>query len=142
MLGIPLALFTGKLDISSLQVGTILLKAQPVPAVRINLHQMDAYPLVAHGKLAGEIYAYCKAAIQQPDTSNRHLEVYAPCHLVRDAQSGQLSALVQNIIWYTSEDLRSKAAESLLDVLSGRGGESFQFCNEPFLRIEINMNKR
>ncbi len=141
MLGIPFALFSGKFDISSLQVGTILLKNQPVPAVRINLYQMDAYPLVAHGKLAGEIYAYCRAAIQQPE-NNRHLEVVAPCHLVRDAQSGQLSALVQNIIWYTSENVRVKAAEALLEILDGKGGESFQFCNEPFLRIEINMNKR
>jgi hypothetical protein len=125
--------FSGKFIVHSLQAGIVLVKNQPAPAVQITLLQIQSYPVLAHGRLAGEIYAYCLAALEKKE---HHLEVYAPAYLMVGVD-GRLFPLVSSITWYVSPAVRDSAVSKVVETLNGKKEERFQLRQDPFAAFDI-----
>jgi hypothetical protein len=103
-----------------------------VPAVKILLHQTLNYSVLAHGRVAAEIYAYCFDAHQ---SGRRKVEAYAPCTMVEDQQSGSLMPVIVNITWHVPPALREQCADQIAAVLEGDvlGDETYPvFQGKPF----------
>ena len=114
--GTPVTNFNGAFLVNTMEIGSIIVSKQNIPAVRIVIQQMNSYTVLAHGSIAGEIYAYCFLAKENGDSK---LEAYAPCYLIAD-QNSALVPVVASITWYVSSALREKSADRVLDVLDGK----------------------
>ncbi|MEI6291967.1 MAG: hypothetical protein WCP19_16215 [Chloroflexota bacterium] len=129
--GTPVTNFNGAVLVDSLEVGSIIVSNQNIPAVRITIRQMVSYPVLAHGSVAGEIYAFCFMAHENGDFK---LEAYTPCYLIAD-QNGALVPVIASVTWYVSSALREKSADQILNVLNGKtlGDGSYpSFRQTPF----------
>jgi hypothetical protein len=128
----PIVNFNGALLVDSLEVGSLLISSKRVSAVKIMLHQTMNYSVLAHGRIAAEIYVYCFDAHQ---SGRRKLEVYAPSIMVEDRQSGRLLPVIANITWYVPPALREECADQITAVLGGDvlGDETYPvFQGKPF----------
>ncbi len=114
--GAPVTNFNGAFVVKSLEVGSIIVSKQRIPAVRIAVRQITSYTVLAHGAVAAEIYAYCHTAYEQGET---RLEAYTPCYLIAD-QHGNLAPVVASVTWYVSSALREESADKVLAVLNGK----------------------
>lgn len=124
--------FLGVIEINSLEIGSIEMDAQPIPAVRFLLKQNKPYLILASGHLAEEIYAYCVAAFEK---GIKGIDVKIACVLIMDIK-GSLHAAVSSIGWYTSRNLREHVAISILDVFERGTKSNFKTCDTPFIVVE------
>lgn len=133
MLGIPFTLFLGFIRPKSLQIGTVLVRGKPSPAVRVILRQrMIDYEIIATGsRFPAEFYAYCSAALSA-GLSDVH--VFLNCHLLKD-EEGRLVSLVSGAWWYAPEQVRQDAPYRIVQFMSGNGDDRFEFCKTPFFKI-------
>ena len=128
----PIINFNGAFLVDSLEVGSVLISSKRVSAVKIMLHQTLNYSVLAHGRIAAEIYVYCFDAHQN---GRRKLEVYAPSTMLEDQQRGSLMPVIENITWYVSPALRKQCADQIAAVLGGDvlGDETYPvFQGKPF----------
>jgi hypothetical protein len=129
---VPVIDFVGVIEINSLELGSIAMDAQPIPAVRFLLKQNKSYSILASGHLAEEVYAYCAAALEM---GIRGIDVKIACVLIMDIK-GSLHAAVSSISWYTSRNLREHVAVSILDVFEKGTESNFKTCDTPFIVVE------
>jgi hypothetical protein len=128
----PIVNFNGAFLVGSLEVGSLLISTKRVSAVKIMLHQTLNYSVLAHGRIAAEIYVYCFDAHQN---GRRKLEVYAPSIMIEDRQSGRLLPVIANITWYVPPALREQCSDRITAVLGGDvlGDETYPvFQGKPF----------
>ncbi|HRJ59209.1 MAG TPA: hypothetical protein PLV64_23215 [Anaerolineales bacterium] len=125
--------FHGALQVRSLEVGSLLLNDQSVPAVRFTLKQNQTYPLLASGQEAGQIFAYCAAALEH-GIEEIHSRITSV--LVTDTQGGP-HVVVSEVTWFTSNRLREQAASRILRILEGGSGD-FPYQPDPFARIRAS----
>jgi hypothetical protein len=124
--------FVGAMNVESLEIGVVELKKQSIPAVRFSVHKNQQYSILASGHQAGEIYAYCAVALEH---GIKDIDVKMACALLMDA-SGALHMTVSKITWYTSSDLRERAAVKLLNVFEKGAQKKFKVCSTPFMKIQ------
>lgn len=120
----------GLIQVHSLEVGTLNLNNQTVPGVRLRIQQQPGrdYPILASGQVAGEIYAYCAAALEFQVE-----EIDGQIHgmLILDAQQ-RLHILGTAVSWFTSSAFRERATAKILRILQGGDPAGFTRCAEPF----------
>jgi hypothetical protein len=121
--------FVGVVQVNELELGNIEINAQSIPAVRFVLKQNRSYPILASGHLAGELYAYCAAALEQ---GIEGLDVKIACALMLDIH-GDSHLIATDISWYSSRELRRQAATGILDVFEKGNRSLFETCDEPFI---------
>jgi hypothetical protein len=127
--------FMGVILAQSLEVGQASVNGRRSPAVRFHLLQNGGkYPLVALGRVAAEIYAYCLVALEQGITEI-HVKTYGT--LLMDI-GGRSIVSVSDVTWYTSSEMREQAAASILKVIEGQGMKPPRFKNVtgPLMQIE------
>jgi hypothetical protein len=129
---VPVIDFVGVLQVDSLELGTIEVNAQSIPAVKFLLNQNQAYAILAYGCQAGEILAYCDAALERDE---RDINVKIACSLLMDVD-GNLHTITSHITWYTSSKLREHAAVRILDVFEKGGKGEFKASAAPFMKIK------
>jgi hypothetical protein len=133
----PIINFNGAFLVDSLEVGSLLMCSKRVTAVKILLLQTMRYSILAHGRTAAEIYAYC---FESHLSGNKKLEAYAPCYLVADQQSGGMLPMVVSITWHIKTALRKKCIHQVEAVLAGDflGDETYPvFQGKPFAHFII-----
>lgn len=121
------------LQVRSLEVGSILLNDQSIPAVRFMVKQNQVYPLLANGQEAGQIFAYCAAAL---DHGIEEINSRITSVLVTDTR-GNPHVVVSDVTWFTSNQLREQAASRILRVLEGDNGD-FPYLQDPFAYIRAS----
>jgi hypothetical protein len=129
---VPAIDFTGVLRVNSLEIGSIEVNAQSIPAVRFVLKQNKPYPILVSGHQAGEVYAYCAAALEK---DIRDINVKTACTLLMDID-GNLHTITTHITWYTSSTLREHAAARMLDIFDTGASGEFKMSEVPFMRIK------
>ncbi len=112
----PMINFNGAFLVNSLVVGHLRIQSTRVFAVRVLLHQILNYPVLAYENNAAQIYAYC---YQWHQIGKPRIEVYAPCYLVTDQQSGTLVPVIGRITWYIPTSVRDKCASLVEEILNG-----------------------
>ena len=128
---VPVIDFVGVLQVGSLELGTIEVNAQPIPAVKFLLKQNQPYLILASGHQAGEICAYCVVALEK---GIGEIDMKLACTLIMDIE-GNLHTVTSQITWYTSSTLREHAAVRILDIFGkGEMGE-FGSCDTPFMKM-------
>jgi hypothetical protein len=128
----PIINFNGAFLVDSLEVGSLLLSTRRVTALKISVLQTMIYSVLAYGRPAAEIYAYCFEAHK---TGKKKLEAHTPCYLVADRQSGGMLPVIASITWYVKPALRTKCIEQVEAVLAGDvlGDETYPvFQGKPF----------
>ena len=134
-MSVPIVNFNGAFLVESLEVGSIIHQSKRVFAVRILIQQTLNYPVLAHGRKAAEIYAYCFDAHKN---KKPWLEAYTPCNLIADQPTGNLTPVVENINWYVSPALRTRCESQVESVLKGDvlGDDVYPlFQGKPFARF-------
>lgn len=133
MLGIPFTLFLGFIRPESLQIGTVIARGKPAPAVQVVLRQRRVdYEIIATGsRFPAEFYAYCSAARH---IGLKDVHVFLNCHLLKD-DAGRLVSLVSGVWWYAPEQVRQDAPYRIVKFMSGEGDDLFQFCPTPFFSV-------
>jgi hypothetical protein len=126
---VPVIDFVGVLQVKSLEIGSIEVDLQPIPAVRFVLKQNKPYPILVSGLLAGEVYAYCAAALEKDIVD---IDVKIACVPLLDVNRN-LHAAASSIAWYTSRNLRDHAALGILDVFEKGAQRKFKTCGAPFI---------
>ncbi|MCX7756098.1 MAG: hypothetical protein N2117_12785 [Anaerolineales bacterium] len=131
MLGVATTLFLGFILPNSLELGSVLVGGQPVPAARVRLRQRTGeYEIIAVGsRFPAEFYAYCAAAETKRLDS---LHVFITAHLIPETSGGQVS-VVSGCWWYAPEAVRRVAPHHLMQF--SKGDDRFRFVAEPFARI-------
>ena len=129
---VPAIDFTGVLRVNSLEIGSIEVNAQSIPAVRFVLKQNKPYPILVSGHQAGEVYAYCAAALEK---DIRDINVKIDCTLLMDVD-GNLHTITTHITWYTSSALREHAAARMLDIFDHGASGEFKTSDVPFMKIK------
>jgi len=135
-MSVPVVNFNGAFLVESLEVGSIIHQSTRVFAVRVLIQQTLSYPVLARGRLAAEIYAYCFDAHQN---NRSRLEAYVPCRLFQ--QPEQRVPVIENVTWYISTALRERSAAQVAAVLKGDvlgDGVYPRFRGEPFARFTTN----
>ena len=127
--GAPVINFNGAMRVETLVIGAIQVNAERVPAIQVAVNQTREYALLAHGRVAAEVYAYCFAAHK---ARLQHVEAYIPCYLVRD-QTGVNQAVIAGVTWYVSSELRKNAAAHIATALNGEklGNGKYPKCQAP-----------
>jgi hypothetical protein len=131
-ISVPIINFNGAFLVDSLEVGSLLLFSKRVTAVKISVLQSITFSVVAHGRPAAEIYAYC---VEAHLSSKKRLEAHAPSYLVIDQQSGSMLPVIASITWYIKPALRTKCIALVEAVLAGDflGDEIYPvFQGKPF----------
>lgn len=113
--GTPVIYFNGVLLVDTLETGSIQVISQSIPAIRITVKQITRYPVIAHGRIAAEIYAYCFAAHQK---GYENLEAYSPCYLIADQHKNMLP-VIASITLYISAALREESEDKIHSVMNG-----------------------
>ena len=129
---VPVIDFIGALQVESLELGTIDVNAQPIPAVKFLLIQNQPYLILASGHQAREIYAYCAVALEKAISE---LDVKLTCTLIMDV-NGNLHTITSRITWYTSSTLREHAAARLLNIFEKSAQGEFKISDVPFIKIK------
>ena len=112
----PTINFNGAFLVNSLEVGSLQIMSKQFFAVRILFQQTLNYPVLAYENSAAEIHAYCFDAHQRGDLK---LEAYAPCYLMQDQQSYNMTPVIANITWYVPSILLKGCADRVETVLAG-----------------------
>jgi hypothetical protein len=128
---VPVIDFVGVLQVQSLEIGSIEVDLQPIPAVRFVLKQNKPYPILVSGHLAGEVYAYCAAALEKEIGD---IDVKIACVPLLDINQN-LHAAASSIAWYTSRRLREHAAASMQDMPEKGVQHKFKTCGTPFIVV-------
>jgi hypothetical protein len=124
----PTINFNGAFLVNSMETGSLQIMSKQFFAVRILFQQTLNYPVLAYENSAAEIYAYCFDARQR---GNLKLEAYAPCYLLQDKQSDNMTPVIANITWYVPSALYKRCADRAEAVLAGEvSGPVFQ--GKPF----------
>ena len=129
---VPAIDFVGALQVNSLEIGRIEVNDQSIPAVRFVLKQNKPYPILVSGHQAGEVYAYCAAALEK---DIRDINVKIACTLLMDID-GNLHTITTHITWYTSSTLRKHAAARMLDIFDHGASGEFKSSDVPFMKIK------
>ena len=129
---VPAIDFTGVLRVNSLEIGSIEVNAQSIPAVRFVLKQNKPYPILVSGHQAGEVYAYCAAALEK---DIRDINVKITCTLLMDV-NGILHTITTHITWYTSSTLRDHAAARMMNIFDNGASGEFKTSEAPFMKIK------
>jgi len=129
---IPVIDFVGLLQVNSLELGTIEVNAQPVPAVKFLLKQNQPYFILASGQQAGEIYAYCLVAQEK---GIGEIDMKIVCTLIMDID-GNFHTITSRLTWYTSCALREHAAARMLDIFDHGVSGEFKTSDVPFMKIK------
>ena len=129
---VPAIDFVGALRVNSLEIGRIEVNDQSIPAVRFVLKQNKPYPILVSGHQAGEVYAYCAAALEK---DIRDINVKIACTLLMDID-GNLHTITTHITWYTSSTLREHAAARLLNIFEKSTQSAFNTNDIPFIKIK------
>ena len=129
---VPAIDFVGALRVNSLEIGRIEVNDQSIPAVRFVLKQNKPYPILVSGHQAGEVYAYCAAALEK---DIRDINVKIACTLLMDID-GNLHTITTHITWYTSSTLREHAAARMLDIFDHGASGEFKSSDVPFMKIK------
>ncbi len=129
---VPVIDFVGVLQVGSLELGTIEVNAQPIPAVKFLLKQNQPYLILASGHQAGEIYAYCVVALEK---GIGEIDMKIVCTLIMDID-GNLHTITSRLTWYTSSTLRELAAARMLDIFDNGVSGEFKTSDVPFMKIK------
>ena len=129
---VPVIDFVGVLQVDSLELGTIEVNAQPIPAVKFLLKQNQPYLILASGHLAGEVYAYCTVALEK---GIGEIDMKIACTLIMDIE-GNLHTVTSQITWYTSSTLRELAAARILNIFEKGAQGGFKTTEVPFIKIK------
>jgi len=129
---VPAIDFVGALRVNSLEIGRIEVNDQSIPAVRFVLKQNKPYPILVSGHQAGEVYAYCAAALEK---DIRDINVKIACTLLMDIE-GNLHTITSRLTWYTSSTLREHAAARMLDIFDHGASGEFKSSDVPFMKIK------
>lgn len=129
---VPVIDFVGVLQVDSLEIGTIEVNAQPIPAVKFLLKQNQPYLILASGHQAGEIYAYCIVALEK---GIGEIDMKIACTLIMDVD-GNLHTITSRLTWYTSSTLREHAAARFLNIFEKSAQGEFKTSDVPFIKIK------
>ena len=129
---VPVIDFVGVLQVESLELGTIEVNAQPIPAVKFLLKQNQPYLILASGHQAGEICAYCAVALEK---KIGEIDMKIACTLIMDVD-GNLHTITSRLTWYTSSTLRELAAARILHIFEKGVQEEFKKSEVPFIKIK------
>ena len=129
---VPVIDFVGVLQVNSLELGTIEVNAQPVPAVKFLLKQNQPYFILASGQKAREIYAYCIVALEK---GIGEIDMKIVCTLIMDIE-GNLHTITSCLTWYTSSALREHVAARMQDIFDNGASGGFKTSEIPFMRTK------
>jgi len=129
---VPVIDFVGVLQVGSLEIGTIEVNAQYIPAVKFLLKQNQPYLILASGHLAGEIGAYCAVALEK---GIGEIDMKIVCTLIMDVENN-LHMVTTQISWYTSSILREHAATRILNIFERGAQGEFKTSDIPFIKIK------
>ena len=129
---VPVIDFVGVLQVGSLELGTIEVNAQPIPAVKFLLKQNQPYVILASGHQAGEVYAYCTVALEK---GIGEIDMKIACALIRDVD-GNLHTITSCLTWYSSSEIREQAAARILNIFEKAVQGGFKTSDVPFIRIK------
>jgi hypothetical protein len=132
---VPVIDFTGSIQVRSLEIGSVEVNEQPIPAVRFLLDQNQSYPILAFGYQVGEIYAYCASALEM---DMEDIDVKISCTLLTDIK-GNLHVITSSFAWYTSNAFRENVAARIRHVFEKTAKGEFKICTVPFIVVKSGM---
>ena len=131
----PVVDFDGVVLVEKLEIGSVVIDKQRIPAIRFSLRQNgQEYRILATGRLSGEVYAYSLAALQRGWKGLEARVLAFP----RPIQGDELAFVASSnehgggITWYSGSELRAEAAKYLVGVLNGELKPAWPVVDQPF----------
>jgi hypothetical protein len=134
----PVVDFDGVVLVEKLEIGSVVISGQRIPAIRFVLRQSgQEYRILATGKLSGEVYAYSLAAVHRgwKGLEARVLAFPRPIRGDELAFVASGNEHSSGITWYSGSELRAEAARHLVSVLNGELKPIWPVREEPFFSL-------